>query len=216
MSAPRPLRLLIGTLALAGSVKMGLALAMILRPDQPMNEALQFVRAAEAASPKTPAPAAAPQPVPAAQPVAQDCEMPEEMLDAIKRERELLATQKDELAQKQSETDLAAQKVADETKRLSELKGEVEALLARVEKAHTDDLDRLVKLYSTMKPKQAASIMNDLDIEVTVMVLGTMVERDAAPIMASMNPVRVQAISKILLERSKLPGDQNLKGIRLK
>ena len=139
-----------------------------------------------------------------------------QMLAAIQKERELLATQKDELAQRRSEVDLAAEKVQVETERLTELKTEVEALLARVEKAKSEDLDRLIGLYGNMKSKDAAAIMNDLDIEVTVMVLGAMPEREAAPIMAAMSPVRVRAVSKILLERSKLPGDQKLDGIRLK
>jgi flagellar motility protein MotE (MotC chaperone) len=66
-----------------------------------------------------------------------------------------------------------------------------------------------------MKPKDAANIMNDLDIEVSVMVLGTMSERNAAPILAGLNPVRARAISKIILERSKLPGDQRLNNLKL-
>ena len=57
--------------------------------------------------------------------------------------------------------------------------------------------------------------MNDLDIEVTVMVLATMKERDVAPIMAAMTPVRARAVSKIILERSKLPGDQKLVNVKL-
>jgi flagellar motility protein MotE (MotC chaperone) len=65
-----------------------------------------------------------------------------------------------------------------------------------------------------MKPKEAAAIMNDLDIEVTVMVLGTMPERDAAPILANLDIVRAQAISRIILERSKLPGDQRLDNLK--
>ena len=88
-------------------------------------------------------------------------------------------------------------------------------MLEKVKAAHTSDVDRLVALYRNMKPKDAATIMDDLDIEVSVMVLGTMNERDAAPIMAALNPVRARAISQIILERSKLPGDQRLDDIRL-
>ena len=66
-----------------------------------------------------------------------------------------------------------------------------------------------------MKPKEAAAIMNDLDIEVSVMVLGSMNERTAAPILANLTPIRARAISKIILERSKLPGDQRLDNLKL-
>jgi flagellar motility protein MotE (MotC chaperone) len=66
-----------------------------------------------------------------------------------------------------------------------------------------------------MKPADAARIMDDMDIETTIMVLGTMKPRIAAPILAKMSPVRARAVSKIILERSQLPGDQDLTGIRL-
>jgi flagellar motility protein MotE (MotC chaperone) len=42
-----------------------------------------------------------------------------------------------------------------------------------------------------------------------------MKESKAAPILANMSIVRAQAISKIIYERSKLPGDQDLNGIVL-
>jgi flagellar motility protein MotE (MotC chaperone) len=200
-----PFRLVVVTLALAGVAKTDLAVFDGAGPQGAPREAV-FVAAAEAA--------AAPEPEtgPAA---GADCQMPEEILAAVKQERDLLAAQKDTLAQRSSEVALADERLEIETARLEELKQEIESLLTRVEQAHTADVDRLVNLYRNMKPKEAAYIMNDLDIEVSVMVLGTMSERDAAPILARLNPVRAQAISKIILERSKLPGDQKLNGVRL-
>lgn len=145
----------------------------------------------------------------------QQCEQPEEILLAIKNERDLLNVQKAILDERRASISLAEEKLKQETARLSSIKNDLEGLLLRVEQAKSDDLKRLVSIYSGMKPKEAASIMNTLDIEVTVMVLGLMKERDVAPIFAKLNLVRSQAISKIILERSKLPGDQKLKGIVL-
>jgi len=210
MTVQKPFRLVFVTLALAGLAKTGIALLENTDPLQPRPDRA-FVAAAEAAA----SPETEPAKAPATRPAAAICETPEEMLAAVKQERDLLAAQKEELDQRASEVALATERVAVETARLGELKQEVEALLTRVEQAHTTDVDRLVNLYRNMKPKEAALIMNDLDIEVAVMVLGTMSERDAAPILARLNPVRAQAISKIILERSKLPGDQKLNGVRL-
>ncbi|MGC9369195.1 MAG: MotE family protein [Paracoccaceae bacterium] len=209
MTIRKPFRLVVVTLALAGVAKTGIAVLETSDPLRPRPDRA-FVAAAEAAA----SPEKEPEAAPAARPAAA-CETPEEMLAAVKQERDLLAAQKEELDQRASEVALAAERVEVETARLGELKQEVEALLARVDQARTADVDRLVNLYRNMKPKEAALIMNDLDIEVSVMVLGTMNERDAAPILARLNPVRAQAISKIILERSKLPGDQKLNGIRL-
>ncbi|WP_212522778.1 hypothetical protein [Actibacterium sp. MT2.3-13A] len=208
MSLRHPLRLVIVTLALAGAAKTGIAVFDAADPREAPRETA-FVAAASAAAPSS---EAAPPAAPAA---ARTCETPEEMLGAVQQERALLAAQKEALAQRASEVELAAERLAIETARLEDLKQEVETLLSRVEQAQTADVERLVNLYRNMKPKEAAFIMDDLDIEVSVMVLGTMSERDAAPILASLNPVRARAISKIILERSKLPGDQKLVGVRL-
>ncbi|MEC9105174.1 MAG: hypothetical protein VX878_15290, partial [Pseudomonadota bacterium] len=119
------------------------------------------------------------------------------------------------LAQREAEIDLASEKLQLEQARLEDLKSALDGLLAKVEAAKTDDVRRLVALYSNMKPKDAAAIMNDLDIEVSVMVLGTMSERTAAPILAGLTPVRARAISKIILERSMRPGYQRLNNLQL-
>jgi len=49
----------------------------------------------------------------------------------------------------------------------------------------------------------------------TRLLIAALVAAIAAPVLAAMNVVRAQAISMIILERSKLPGDQRLNGIRL-
>jgi flagellar motility protein MotE (MotC chaperone) len=65
-----------------------------------------------------------------------------------------------------------------------------------------------------MKPADAARIMEEMDLDVTVAVLGAMAERDAAPILATLTSATARLISKVLLEQSKLPGDQNLAGFK--
>lgn len=210
MKPQRPLRFVIGTLAVAGVTKLALSAASYHEPlpsganDYPPSF---FVGAASAASEAGEADA-----------VGETCVAngtPEEMLAAINAERKLLDDQRAALAQRRSEIDLANETLVIETARLDELKQEVEALLERANAAHVADVDRLVALYSNMKPRDAAAIMNDLDLEVTITVLGTMPERSAAPILATLNPVRARALSLILLERAKLPGDRRLDRIRL-
>ena len=144
------------------------------------------------------------------------CDTPEEVLQSLARERELIAAQKQDLASRQSELALAKEKLEIEKTALLELKSDIEDLLARVKAAETEDLERLISFYENMKPSEAARIMDDLDIEVTILVLAKMKPRAAAPILAKMSPVRARAVSKIILERSQLPGDQDLVGIKLK
>ncbi|MGY3439991.1 MotE family protein [Marinovum sp. KMM 9879] len=200
----RPFRLILPAIA-----ALVLAKGAITYLEMPASDAGlgSLISAASAATDEAAAPVATPAP--------QVCEAPEELLALIRRERELLAAQKDRGAERSAEHDLASETLEIERQRLTDLKQELEGLLSRVAAAHTADVDRLVALYRNMKPKDAANIMNELDIEVSVMVMGTMDERDAAPILAALDPVRARAISQIILERSKLPGDQRLDDIRL-
>ncbi len=146
----------------------------------------------------------------------ENCEAPEDVLISLNKERELVAKQRAELENQRAEFALAQERLGIEKKSLTELKTSIEDLLARVDAAQTDDLNRLIDLYTNMKPTDAARIMDDLDIETTIMILGTMKPRTAAPILAKIPAVRARAVSKIILERSQLPGDQDLTGIKLK
>lgn len=147
---------------------------------------------------------------------SQNYDVPEEVLRSLNRERELVELQKQEIEKRKSEVALAMERLEIEKSSLRELKGSIEALLARIEASQTEDLKRLIEFYKNMKPVDAARIMDDLDIETTIMILGEMNPRVAAPILAKVSPVRARAVSKIILERSQLPGDQDLNGIRLK
>ncbi|MEI4472005.1 MotE family protein [Frigidibacter sp. MR17.24] len=143
------------------------------------------------------------------------CDAPAELLAAIDRERVLLDKQKAEIATRAAETDLAHESIKTETAQLEELRATVQALLDRASAQRIEDLDKLVALYKGMKPNDAATIMNELDLEVSVLTLAEMDERSAARIMAKMKPDRVRAISKIIMERSKMPGDQRPVQVRV-
>lgn len=206
----RPLSLIVGALAATAILRAGLS--VFGAPPLPPALTGIFGSQAEAASTSH---SKEPEPAPAPEPVVAQCDTPEEMLRAIADERLQLEAQKEALARRASEIALAEEKMGIERGNLNDLKTEMEDLLARSARAQSEDLQRLVGLYSNMKPKEAAAIMNDLDIEVTVLVIGTMPERDAAPILANLDPVRARAISRIILERSKLPGDQRLDNLKL-
>jgi flagellar motility protein MotE (MotC chaperone) len=206
------MRFVIGALALAGVSKLALSATALLQPN-PMvggGQALSYFVSAASAASEDPAGDDMPPEV-----AGLDSGTPDELLAAIKAERALLDDQRAVLAQRASEIELANEALAIETARLDELKKEVESLLERASLAHVADVERLVALYSNMKPKDAAAIMNDLDLEVTITVLGTMPERNAAPILAALTPVRARALSLILLERAKMPGDRRLDRVRL-
>tara|TARA_R100000935_G_scaffold40306_1_gene61826 strand:- start:136 stop:765 length:630 start_codon:yes stop_codon:yes gene_type:complete len=144
------------------------------------------------------------------------CEPSQVIADAIAEERALLITQRQEIADEQARLALAEESLRAEQTRLSETRDEIAAQLSVIEGAKDQDMTKLVELYRNMKPQVAAGIMDEIDIETAVEVIGAMAERDAAQIMGSFSLVRARLITKILLERSKLPADRNLEGLRLR
>lgn len=143
-----------------------------------------------------------------------DSLLPELIID-IAEERKALAVRADLIEKGEAGLALARASLAEQSRQLLELRNEIENLLKTADGNHEGDIGKLVKMYAGMKPENASSILDSGDIAVSVQVIAAMKESDAGPILAGMSPVRAQAISKIIYERSRLPADQDLIGIEL-
>ena len=131
-----------------------------------------------------------------------------EILASLQAERKELARRAAELDEQKAEIALSRAALEQEAKRLEALRQTITALLAQTEGNRKDDVLQLVNIYRAMKPAQAAEILDDADLEMTVTVLAAMGERYSGPIIAVMDKKRSRLITKIIHERSKLPGDQ--------
>lgn len=177
-------------------------------PEAPAEEAVaQESAAGEAAGLEAPVlgPAAPP---PVATPI-----LPELLAD-IQAEREEIETRRQELDAREARIALAGDAVTRQIADLRALRTELDELLGKTGNNHATDVEQLVKLYRGMKAPQAAAIMNDMDLEVATLVIAAMNPREAGPILAAMNAERAQVISKIMFQRSRLPGDQKVVRIR--
>jgi flagellar motility protein MotE (MotC chaperone) len=96
-------------------------------------------------------------------------------------------------------------------KKLSERVAELKALQTRLEALEAGRRERdevswrgLVKVYETMKPRDAATIMNELDLPVLLAVIDRMKEAKTAPILAAMQPDRArQVTAELALQRQR-------------
>jgi len=140
--------------------------------------------------------------------------LPELLLD-LSAERRAMEERRTGLNEREAELKLYEASLAKRRDALIVLRDELDSRLVATNEEHAQDLERLVRIYTSMKPDQAAGIMNDSDLEVSVMVMSAMSERSSGPILAMMNPVRARAISKIIFERSRLPADQKLIGLQI-
>lgn len=100
----------------------------------------------------------------------------------------------------------AAQKELDrKVKEMEGLRDELRELLKQQTAAEAMRIQSLVKIYSGMKPKDAARIFDTLDTDILMDVVGNMPESKASPIIALMSADRAKALTTLLAEQKKLP-----------
>ena len=131
-----------------------------------------------------------------------------ELLVAIATEHDALAARAAELDLREAEIELARSAVLAQNRQLDTLREELNQLLEQAQDKNEADVTRLVNIYGAMKPAEAAAIMQQADLELAVLVISAMSERNSGPIMAAMAPNRANAISRVILERSRMPGDR--------
>lgn len=87
---------------------------------------------------------------------------------------------------------------------LSKIRGEIEELYAKIQKHNDETTERLVKVYESMKPKNAAQVFEKLDDAVAIPILEKMRPQKASDMMAKMSPDRAKNLTFLLAERRKL------------
>jgi len=73
-------------------------------------------------------------------------------------------------------------------------------------------MESLVKIYEKMKPKDAARIFNNLEMDILIDVASNIKESKMAPILASMSSDRANKLTVELATRRQLPGTEDEKG----
>ena len=128
-----------------------------------------------------------------------------DVLQSLAKRREALERREKELATREALLNVAEAEVEQKITELKTLQAEIEKLLGKQTDVQENRLRSLVKIYENMKPQEAARIMNTLDMDVLLDVIGRMSERRSAPILANMTPDRARAVTMRLAEQRKLP-----------
>ena len=124
-----------------------------------------------------------------------------------------LGERRDALAARESELDRGAAllrateaRIDEKVASLKTLQATLEGLIRRHDAEEEAKLKSLVKIYESMKPKDAARIFEELDLETLLPVAERMNERRLAPVMAVMNPAKAKDMT-VELKRLRQPGD---------
>jgi flagellar motility protein MotE (MotC chaperone) len=125
-----------------------------------------------------------------------------------------LAERRDALEERQRQLDLRTNMIAATEKRVDDkiaqlkaLQTKIESLLGQVDAKQVEQLDGLVKIYTAMKPKDAARVLSALDDSVRLGVAGRFKPDAMAGIMAALPPEVATKLSVELANRYKMPGD---------
>jgi flagellar motility protein MotE (MotC chaperone) len=88
---------------------------------------------------------------------------------------------------------------------LKVLQVKIQSLIKSYDDQESSKMQSLVKIYEAMKPKDAARIFEELDMDTLLLVAERMKERKLAPIMASMNPEKAKDMTVELTKMRQLP-----------
>ncbi len=123
--------------------------------------------------------------------------------------REELERRAQEMDRQAAVLEAAEGRIEEKIRELEALQAIIEGLLVKHDEQEEAQLRSLVKIYESMKPKEAARIFEELDMVVLLDVIGRMKERKSAPILAKMNPAKAKAVTLELAQRRELPIARN-------
>ncbi len=132
-----------------------------------------------------------------------------EVLQKLSARREALDRRTLELEQREVLLSAAEARIEERIQELKRLQANIEGMIEQRDEKQEAQLRSLVKIYESMKPKEAARIFEELDMAVLLEVIDRMKERKSAPILAKMNPDKAKEITVELADRHKLPLQRN-------
>ncbi len=122
------------------------------------------------------------------------------MLQDLRQRRKELDARAEAVAARESLIAATEQKLTARVTELQTLQKKLEGLDAARKQKEEAGWQGLAKLYEAMKPRDAATIFNDLQMPVLLQVLDRMKDAKAAAVMASMNPDKAREVTAELAQ----------------
>jgi len=123
-----------------------------------------------------------------------------ELLRSIEQQRLKLEAREKELQERAQKLEKLQKLVNEKMAALAQMRQEFEAQVAAEEARQNKRMKHLVDLYSNMKPKAAAAVIEKMNEEIAVEIFRLMRGREAGKILAYVNPDKASRISQMLSE----------------
>lgn len=132
-----------------------------------------------------------------------------EVLIAVNKKMVVLAKREDEMKEKESAFKAIRLRLDKQSLAINAAKASLDDnILKRTEQAQKD-LSHLTQMYQSMKPKQAAKIFNEMDVNFAAGFLREMKGAHAGLILSNMNTKKAYRISLVLASRGAKYRDTN-------
>ncbi len=142
-----------------------------------------------------PAQAPAPAPPPAAQGPTPEQQAERAVLEALRARRAEIEAREQQAAARETVVAAAERRLAQRVQELSALQQRLEALERDRAEREEAGLRGLVKLYEGMRPRDAATIFDELEMPVLVRIVDRMREAKASPVLGAMRPERARLLT---------------------
>jgi flagellar motility protein MotE (MotC chaperone) len=191
------------------TVRPSLAVAAAIAAEPPhAAAALPQVQAQAAALAPRPEGSEATAPSTSGQPPQQPAPLSQAELDVLQQlteRRKVLDRREGELEERTALLQAAETRIDQKIQDLKDLRATLEQLTKIRDDQEEMKIRSLVKIYETMKPKDAARIFQELEMETLLLVVDRMKERKLAPVLAEMNPNKAMEVTVELAKLRQMP-----------
>ena len=131
------------------------------------------------------------------------------ILQDLATRREALDLRNKEIDRKAVQLKVAEEEIDKKLKQLQAYEQKLNSLVHEYNEKQKEKIASLVKLYSTMKPKDAARIFNTLDIDIIVSLFKEMKPSVASSILSQMSEEKAKIVTDELIGNNFFKTDEN-------
>lgn len=128
-----------------------------------------------------------------------------EVLQRLSGRREALEQRSSQMAMREKILQATENRIDKKISELKSLEERIKGFLVQHDKETEDQLKSLVKVYENMKPKEAARIFEELEMDILLNVTQRMKEVKMAKVLAAMDPIKAKNLTVKLATWRRLP-----------
>ena len=128
-----------------------------------------------------------------------------QLLQRLSERREVLDQRERDMEVREKLLEATENNIDEKIESLKKIEAQIRALVEQHDEQERAQIESLVKTYSAMKPKDAASIFNTLDMDILIEIIEKMTPKKAADVLSKMNTSNANQITVELATRKKLP-----------